>query len=498
MPSASSVDRPHSHEIIIDLLSEARHLVVRERAMENNNLLQIQQVIEAAQRELRLLRIRSSVETIGVTEAQVRTREEGNEVGESGQEYDGRNYSHNARDVSTDGESDRVALMTVTVEQTPIDSAGQPSDSSEQSRAEEAQSDTPLNELDLYLGHSTSWTLPNFERLLQRLPGHEDTWRPAVSAPETQQTQTQRGISVDEGAAHGHFAEDSSSESNEGVRPTSEEEVVVNSIRTEVEDIDPGSPSAGLDFFDTTTGRPLVYTDLSHLQRRQSFVNFTDRRLGRATSSSLPDPGNVLDQTPRDENTSTITSTSGTAGGSETTESEEDSSGSSSYEDLGAVTPLPTPPRSPIPTLHRENASISSTGATAGSPVGQEEGQEEPEKKEQSPFSKERRAQLMAAMTADIVRYSQARELDFYQEHGYCIFPKAESPDLDDQTNVNTHSTGVSGNGEGRSSITEPFRRLLHSRRQSTRVTLPTQSIERRPVSDLPDPAEEFLVYLLS
>jgi hypothetical protein len=385
--------------------------------------------------------------------------------------------------------------MTARSEQTSLDSSGQPAVSSEQTRAEEAQSDAPLTELELYLGRSTSWTLPNSEGLLQGLPGHDDTWRPAVSASENQYAQTPARIAGSDDAPNGDVSEDNSSSNDQGIRFVGQEENGENSARTEIGNVDQESPSAGLAFFDPT-GRSLVYTDLSRLQRAQSFVTFTERHLSRATSSGLPDLGNILDQTPRDGNSPIITPESEAVGESRMADNEEDSN-ESSYEDLGAVTPLPTPPRSPVSTLHRETASITSTGATAGSSVGQEDRQEEPMKTEQSPFTKERRAQLIAVMTVDIARYSQEREWSFYQEHGYCLFPKSESPNPIHVTSVTPYSTGMLENGEGTLNTVGLLRPLLLSRRDRIRTTLPAESVQRRPVSDLPDPAEEFLVHLL-
>lgn len=63
------------------------------------------------------------------------------------------------------------------------------------------------------------------------------------------------------------------------------------------------------------------------------------------------------------------------------------------------------------------------------------------------------------------------------------------------ETKVNRDPTGPSGNGEGSSTAVRTLRRY---RRERNRATLPMQLFEQRPVNGLPDPAEDFLVYLLT
>lgn len=418
MPTASSVERPHSHDIVGDLLSEAWHLVVRDRAGEEDNLLQIQQAIEAAQRELRRLRLRSSVEEFRAIAAQARLSEEVDEVEQSSEE--GLEADESSYDVDgyTDDEEDGVALVT----------------------------------------------------------------------------RTQNGTTVGERAL-GEDGVCNSLASDQEERTVDEEEGGVYLTTPDVEDANPESPSSGRSPFGLP-GRSLVYTDLSRLRRERSFVDFMDRRVGRATSSNLPDPGNILEQMLRDGDTWTIRPALGAEEDWEETESEDDSSGGISYSVLSRVTtPLPTPPRFPTATVQRDNTSISSTGATTASSVALEGRQDEGGRESQSSFTKERRVQLMAAMTADMARCSQEREWAFYQGQGYCVFPSVESPVPESETHAIRASTGQPGNGEERST---GMRTLRRSRRDRNRAILPVQLFERRPVNELPDPADDFLVYLLT
>jgi hypothetical protein len=77
-------------------------------------------------------------------------------------------------------------------------------------------------------------------------------------------------------------------------------------------------------------------------------------------------------------------------------------------------------------TLHRENASVSSTGATVGSAIVGEEAAE-PDAIEE--LRAVRRVDLMRQMAADIERYSRQRERAFHTEHGYCRYSPESSPE---------------------------------------------------------------------
>lgn len=253
MPSTSSDERLHSHDIVVDLLSEARHLVVRDRAGEEDNLLQIQQAIEAAQRELRRLHFRSSVEEFRAIAAQAGLREEVGEVEQSSQEHYGTEESSDVVDGYTDDEEDGVALVT----------------------------------------------------------------------------QTQNGTTASERVL-GENGVENNLGSDEEARTTDEEEGSVDLMRPDIEDADPRSPSLGLSSFGPS-GSTLIYTDLSRLQQTRSFIDFIDRRVGRATSSNLSDPGNILDQTPRDGDTRTIMHALRPGEEWQVTESKNDPSGGGPY-----------------------------------------------------------------------------------------------------------------------------------------------------------------------
>jgi hypothetical protein len=392
MPSPRSVERSNSHDDVVDLLSEARRLVVRNRAGEEDNLVQIQQVIEAAQRELRLNRFRSSIENLRAITVQAGLSAEVDAVEESNlQEIEG--HSNDGINGSTHDEEANIALLTASVD---------------------------------------------------------------------------------------------------------EEEDGVDLVISDVEDTDPGLPSLEL-FFIGLSGSPLVYTDLSRLQRSRSFVDFVDTRLRLTTSSNVPVLRSTLAMIPRDGDTWTRTPALGVEEEREVIENDDDPfSGGRSYTILSTVSPLPTPPRSPAATGHRDNTPVSSAGATAGSSVALEERQNEGGVKDQPPFTKERRAQLMAAMTADVGRYSQEREWALYQDQGYCVFPSVESPVPKIETHTNTGPTGSSRNSEETSTAVRTLRRIRRLRRESNRATPPIQPFERRPVNELPDPAEEFLIHLLN
>lgn len=260
----------------------------------------------------------------------------------------------------------------------------------------------------------------------------------------------------------------------------------------------PSTRNAAVD----ATDRSMVNTDLSRLRREQSFVNFTDRRVGRATSSNLPNPGKILDQMPQDGDTWVIRPRTSIQEERSTT-ANEGGSRVGSDEDLSEVTPLLSLPGSPPASLRRETASLSSTGATAGDSV-MEEAKVEPAKPEQSPFTKERRAQLMAVMAADIARYSQEREWEFYREHGYGVLPKVGTPEpVHETASANRDSIIPAAEAEGSNRLRLRFEReiirpFFRAHRESNRATLPAESLEPGRVTELPDDEEEFLFYLLN
>jgi hypothetical protein len=108
MSNVDSAERPDSHELVADLLSEARNLISRERTVEENNLLQIQHVIEAAQRELRRLRIRSEVDRFFAVGEAADPAVDGVDTDDSGEGIENRNDLDDAGNGSPDDGSGGV------------------------------------------------------------------------------------------------------------------------------------------------------------------------------------------------------------------------------------------------------------------------------------------------------------------------------------------------------------------------------------------------------
>jgi hypothetical protein len=231
-------------------------------------------------------------------------------------------------------------------------------------------------------------------------------------------------------------------------------------------------------------------------------VDFTDRRLGRATPSSLPDPGNVRDQLPSDGESWVIRPSLSTQEERSATANDEDPS-LGSDEDLSGITPLPTPPQSPSASLRREATSLnSSTGAIVGSEVEGEEAREQLLIEKQSPFTKERRAQLMAEMNVDIARYSQQREWAFYREHGYGVLPRAKSPEPVHETgNEERNLSGPAGVREESLNRQELLSEVLLVDADGRHLEVDLEEFINRaellPPLELQDHEEDFLVYLL-
>jgi hypothetical protein len=191
MSNVDSAERPGSHELVADLLSEARNLISRERTVEENNLLQIQHVIEAAQRELRRLRIRSEVDRFFAVGEAADAAVDGVDTDDSGEGTENRNDLDDAGNGSPDDGSGGVISAMASTGQICIIRPEQSRVSGAETRAEAVQTNAPLTEIDLYIGRTTAWTLPEFEELLQQIPGHEDTWIPAESSVEERQGQTE-------------------------------------------------------------------------------------------------------------------------------------------------------------------------------------------------------------------------------------------------------------------------------------------------------------------
>ena len=174
MPSASDSERPDSFECIANLFSEARHLISRERMTDDNNLLQIQQVIEAAQRELRRLRLRSEVDRLFAVDEAVDVGVNGIESDDSGG-CASRNSSEDAGGLSPDDGSGEVISMMASTRQIFITRSGQSQEPNAETRQEAIQTNEPLIELDLSLRDSTDWTLAGPQELQQQPPGHDAT-----------------------------------------------------------------------------------------------------------------------------------------------------------------------------------------------------------------------------------------------------------------------------------------------------------------------------------
>lgn len=406
---------------------------------DDNNLLQIQQVIEAAQRELRRLCLRSEVDRLFAVHEAIDASVNGIESDDSGGR-ESRNSSEDAG-LSPDDASGGVISMMASTRQIFITRSGQSQEPNAETRQEAIQTNEPLIELDLSLGDRTDWTLAGPQELQQQLPRHNAT----EFSSQVQQVQRE----LDQINGHAQQSDN----------------VGVAGLGSGVDELaSPASP------------------DDQEL----------DRRLGRATPSSLPDPGNVLDQIPGVGNSWVIRPGSGTQEEILATANGEEPS-LDSDEDLSDITPLPSPTRSLHASLRREAAPLnSSNGAIAGSEVVVGEAEEQP------PFTNQRRARLMAEMNANIARYSQQREWAFYREHGYGVLPIAEPPEP-----VHVGDRNPSGPARIReeslnrqelhgevSLVTAAGRRLENLEGVRNRAELPQSS-------ELPDHEEDFLVYLL-
>jgi hypothetical protein len=425
MPSASGIERPDSFDIITDLLLEARHLISRERMTDDNNLLQIQQIIEAAQRELRRLRLRSEVERLFTVDEAVDIGVDGIESDDSGGRAS-RSSSEDAGGLSPEDASGGVISTMARTRQIFITRSGQTQGPDAETRGEAVATNESPTEFDLSsLRDRTDWTPAAQQELRQHTPGHEATGPPAEFS--SQVNQIQRELHQING--HAQLSDDvavagldsvvdelafaASPDGQEGATRGARQEVANNAAVSSVE----------------RPGQSSLFMISSGLRRESSFVDFTDRRLGRATPSRLPDPGNVRDELPSGGESWVIRPRPSTQEERSATASDEDPS-LGSDEDLSGITPLPTPPQSPSASLRREATSLnSSTAAIVGSEVEGEEAREQPLNEKQSPFTKETRAQLMAEMNADIARYSQQREWAFYREHGNGALLRAEPPE---------------------------------------------------------------------
>ncbi|KAN0115276.1 hypothetical protein V8E51_004820 [Hyaloscypha variabilis] len=483
MPPAN---RRNSQDIIADLLSEARHLVSRERTTEEDNLLQLQQVIEAAQRELRRLRLHAEGGRLRVRE-DVQT-----DVGENTGMHDfrGRRGETNdtERDSSPDDGSGGVISAMVRVGQINITHPGENADLGNQTRAEDNQTNGPPTELDLNLGEGTDWMLAGLDEVLQQLPENEARGRLAEPVAGLPLVQTGRA-GTDEEAPPNHDTGNSGpnlSSGSVGV-PTDQDGIVQltrredgnTSIESSAIDGTPGVPS----------GRSMLYTELSRPGREESFVNFTDAAR-RAAASNAANPGNRLHQMSRGDDTWVIRLPLETERESLSQGAEQESN-DSSEEDLDALTPLPSPPPSP-PLRSHETASLSSTAATAGSEFLLEEAGNGSKKEEQMCFSKERKAQLMAAMNADIARYSQGREWEYYRQHGYGVLPRIHYPEPAQNTEpLNAHTSGRTNREMGNEVFARTVADALARLDDSILTSAEMQFIR------LVSQGEEFLAYLL-
>ncbi|KAE9378858.1 hypothetical protein N431DRAFT_460183 [Stipitochalara longipes BDJ] len=426
MPPAGRNSQPNSQDIIANLLSEARHLVSRERTTEDDNLLQIQQVIEAAQWELRRLRLHTELERFRAREeVEMDVRDISMNNVRRGHDImnDGEGSGHSSPDYESGGIISTMARMGQIIITLPRDSA----ESEGEATDETVQTNRSTTELDSNLGDATDWTLAGLHEVLQQLPEHGDTWRLAETMAGLPPIQTERS-GTDEEALPSDDAVDSGPDLiGRLVRYRNDHNDMVHLTRREVGNTTVESSTTG----ETPTvpsGRSLVYTDFSRLRREQPYVNFTDSRVGQAASTNTPNPGHNLDQTTRNRDSWVIRLSLDTHGENLLSETDGESS-ESSEEDFDALTPLPSPPPSP-PALSRETTPLSSTGATVGSEIVLEETKNGSAEEEQLSFSKERRAQLMAAMNADIAKHSQEREWAFYREQGYSLLPRIHCPEL--------------------------------------------------------------------
>jgi hypothetical protein len=156
MPDTGNAVHSDSNDIIADLLSEARHLISRERTTGDDNLLQIQQVIEAAQRELCRLRLREEVERVHFRQ-EPKSVETIIDVGTSiNGENESRNNSSDGGEGPPDDASEGVISAMATTGQINIIPARQEAESRGEMRAEAIQTDTPLTEIDLYFGYTNA------------------------------------------------------------------------------------------------------------------------------------------------------------------------------------------------------------------------------------------------------------------------------------------------------------------------------------------------------
>ncbi len=407
MPSASSVERPDSFEVIADLLLEARHLISRERMTDDNNLLQIQQVIKAAQRELRQVRLRSEVERLFVVDEAVDVGVDGIESDDSGGR-ESRNRLEDAGELSPDDASGGVISTMVNMRQIFIIRSGQSQEPNAETRQEAMQTNEPLTELDLSLGDRPDRTLAGPQELQQQTPGHDAT----EFSSQVQQVQRE----LDQINGHAQQSDDVAVAGlGSGV-----DELTSPASLDEQEGATRGTRQ-GLEYNAAIAWIMAESTGSNGLQRERSFLDFLDRQLGLATPSSLPERGNVLDRTPGVGDSWVKRSGSGTQEQILATANDEEPSFDSG-EDLSEITPLPSPARSLHAPLRRGTAPLNSTtGAIDGSELVVEE------VKEQPPVTKERRARLMAEMNADIARHSQQREWAFYREHGYGVFSESRA-----------------------------------------------------------------------
>lgn len=178
-----------------------------------------------------------------------------------------------------------------------ITPARQSAESSNETGAAEVQTNAPPNELELYLGHTSAWTFAGLEEVLQQLPGHEDTWRPAESTSGVPLIQAQSNSP--EGLPNNGAGESGPRSADDGAGSASEQDAGTQRTGREAESISMVTGTIENVSVDPS-GRPLVYTDLSRLRREQSFVNFTDQRVGRATTLNAPNPGNIRNLRPGD------------------------------------------------------------------------------------------------------------------------------------------------------------------------------------------------------
>jgi hypothetical protein len=189
MPSASGIERPDSFDIITDLLLEARHLISRERMTDDNNLLQIQQIIEAAQRELRRLRLRSEVERLFTVDEAVDIGVDGIESDDSGGRAS-RSSSEDAGGLSPEDASGGVISTMARTRQIFITRSGQTQGPDAETRGEAVATNESPTEFDLSsLRDRTDWTPAAQQELRQHTPGHEATGPPAEFSSQVNQIQ---------------------------------------------------------------------------------------------------------------------------------------------------------------------------------------------------------------------------------------------------------------------------------------------------------------------